>query len=121
MNHKFCITGVSWRQRVKERSEVTYITPRREIKCYKKVCKSCTFYNRSTFFVSFLFHPSAMYHIHVLSVSDLPDEERKKEAGASLSFSSYKDFLLPKTHVAIDYHITDHKLSYFRLYLLINL
>ena len=51
MNHKFCITGVSWRQRVKERSEVTYITPRREIKCYKKVCKSCTFYNRSTFFV----------------------------------------------------------------------
>ena len=50
MNHKFCITGVSWRQRVKERSEVTYITPRREIKCYKKVCKSCTFYNRSTFF-----------------------------------------------------------------------
>ena len=27
MNHKFCITGVGWRQRVKERSEVTYITP----------------------------------------------------------------------------------------------
>lgn len=62
-----------------------------------------------------------MYHIHVLSVSDLPDEERKKEAGASLSFSSYKDFLLPKTHVTIDCHITDYKLSYFRLYLLINL
>ena len=51
MNHKFCITGVSWRQIAMERSEVTYITPRREIKCYKKVCKSCTFYNRSTFFV----------------------------------------------------------------------
>ena len=51
MNHKFCITGVSWRQGVEERSEVIYITPRRETKCYKKVCKSCTFYNRSTFFV----------------------------------------------------------------------
>ena len=36
MNHKFCITGVSWRQIAMERSEVTYITPRREIKCYKK-------------------------------------------------------------------------------------
>ena len=51
MNHNFCITGVSWRQRVEERSVVTYITPRRETMCYKKVCKSCTFYNRSTFFV----------------------------------------------------------------------
>ena len=63
-----------------------------------------------------------MYLIcYVLSVSDLPDEERKKEARSSLSFSSYKDFLLPKTHVTIDCHITDHKLSHFRLYLLINL
>ena len=66
MNHKFCITGVSWRQIAMERSEVTYITPRREIKCYKKVCKSCTFYNRSTFFVVyFITHTilTAMYYL----------------------------------------------------------
>ena len=46
---------------------------------------------------------------------------KKKEAKSFLSLSPYKDFLLLKTHVTIGYHITDHKLSYFRLYLLINL
>ena len=63
MNHKFCITGVSWRQIAMERSEVTYITPRREIKCYKKVCKSCTFYNRSTFFVIYFITSTLSYRL----------------------------------------------------------
>jgi len=36
MNHKFCITGVSWRQRVKERSVVIYITPMRRQSVIKK-------------------------------------------------------------------------------------
>ena len=126
MNHKFCITGVSWRQRVKERSEVTYITPRREIKCYKKVCKSCTFYNRSTFFEEYFITSTLSLHwlciiCYVLSVSDLPDEEKKKRSQVMFSLSSYKNFLLLKTHVTIDCHITDHKLSHFISYLLINL
>ena len=103
---------------------VIYITPRRRWKCYKKVCKSCTFYNRSTFFVVYFITSTlsllAMYLLSYTLCLWLT-RWRKKEAKSFLSLSLYKDFLLPKTHVTIDYHITDYKLSYFRLYLLINL
>ncbi|MCE8943611.1 hypothetical protein K0G28_25790, partial [Bacteroides faecis] len=50
-----------------------------------------------------------------------PMKKEKKEARSFLSLSSYKDFLLLETPYPIDCHITDYKLSHFRLYLLINL
>ena len=47
--------GVSRRRKVSEQSETTYITPVGRWKWNKKLCKSCTFYNRSTFFVNKIF------------------------------------------------------------------
>ena len=42
--------GVTMAESKGMRWVMVYITPGRRWKCYKKVCKSCTFYNRSTFF-----------------------------------------------------------------------
>lgn len=55
--------GVSWRRKVSEQSETTYITPVGRWKWNKKLCKSCTFYNRSTFFVVYFITSALSYRL----------------------------------------------------------
>ena len=54
---------VSWRRKVREQSDTTYITPVGRWKWNKKLSKSCTFYNRSTFFVVYFITSTLSYRL----------------------------------------------------------
>ena len=87
------------------------------ILCYTLLLFNKKIKNIIHFIFSFMSNVSQCFILPALFIL----ARKKKEAKSYLSLSPYKDFLLPKTHVIIDCHITDHKLSHFRLYLLINL